>query len=58
LGYLQHLVKANEILGAMLLSQHNIFYYQKLMKDIRQSIENDNFEFLLQKVLSQFDTTK
>lgn len=57
-GYLQHLVKANEILGAMLLSQHNIFYYQKLMKDIRQSIENDNFEFLLQKILCQFDTTK
>jgi len=42
-GYLQHLVKANEILGSMLLSQHNIFYYQKLMQDIRQSIENGTF---------------
>ena len=57
-GYLHHLVKSNEILGAMLLSQHNIFYYQKLMKDIRLSIENGNFEFLLQKILYQFDTTK
>ena len=48
-GYLQHLVKSNEILGAMLLSQHNIFYYQKLMKDIRLSIEQGNFDLLLQK---------
>jgi queuine tRNA-ribosyltransferase len=56
LGYLQHLVKSNEILGAMLLSQHNIFYYQKLMKDIRLSIEQKSFDLLLQKIVSQFET--
>jgi queuine tRNA-ribosyltransferase len=37
------LVKANEILGAMLLSQHNIFYYQDLMRCIRQAIEEQRF---------------
>jgi queuine tRNA-ribosyltransferase len=42
-AYLHHLVKSNEILGAMLLSEHNIFYYQDLMKDIRHEIENKNF---------------
>ncbi len=42
-AYLHHLVKSNEILGAMLLSEHNIFYYQDLMKDIRHEIENNNF---------------
>ena len=42
-AYLHHLVKANEILGAMLLSEHNIFYYQNLMKNIRNAIEKDNF---------------
>ena len=42
-AYLQHLVKSNEILGAMLLSEHNIFYYQDLMKDIRAAIEAKNF---------------
>ena len=43
-AYLNHLVKANEILGAMLLTEHNIFYYQDLMKEIREAIENNNFE--------------
>ncbi len=38
LAYLHHLVKAKEILGAMLMTQHNIYYYQKLMKDLRQQI--------------------
>lgn len=47
-AYLHHLVKSNEILGAMLLSEHNIFYYQDLMKDIRDAIEKNNFtEFAL-----------
>lgn len=43
-AYLNHLVKANEMLGAMLLSEHNIFYYQDLMKDIRRAIEEKNFD--------------
>ena len=42
-AYLHHLVKSNEMLGAMLLSEHNIFYYQDLMRDIRHEIENENF---------------
>jgi queuine tRNA-ribosyltransferase len=42
-AYLQHLVKANEILASMLISEHNIFYYQDLMKEIRQAIEEKNF---------------
>ncbi|MCE3254975.1 MAG: queuine tRNA-ribosyltransferase [Rickettsiaceae bacterium] len=42
-AYLHHLTKCNEILGAMLLTEHNIFYYQNLMKEIRQAIEEGNF---------------
>ncbi len=38
-AYLQHLVKANEILGAMLLTQHNLTYYQDLMAGMRAAIE-------------------
>ncbi len=38
-AYLQHLVKSKEILGAMLLSWHNLQYYQDLMVDIRKKIE-------------------
>ena len=42
-SYLNHLVKSNEMLGAMLLSEHNIFYYQDLMKEIRVAIEEKRF---------------
>jgi len=42
-AYLHHLTKAGEILASMLLSQHNIFYYQDLMRDIRQAITEKRF---------------
>lgn len=37
-AYLHHLIKANEILGAMLMTQHNLRYYQDLMADMRAAI--------------------
>lgn len=37
-AYLHHLVKAKEILGAMLLTWHNLQYYQDLMADLRKAI--------------------
>ena len=43
-AYLHHLTKAGEILSAMLLSRHNIFYYQDLMREIRLAIEENRFE--------------
>lgn len=42
-AYLHHLVKSNEILASMLMSEHNIYYYQDLMKEIRTAIENNKF---------------
>ncbi|MFC4169207.1 tRNA guanosine(34) transglycosylase Tgt [Teichococcus aestuarii] len=38
LGYLQHLFKAGEMLGPILLTWHNIRYYQRLMARLRQAI--------------------
>ncbi len=38
-AYLRHLDKCNEILGARLNTIHNLYYYQKLMRDIRKAIE-------------------
>ena len=43
-AYLHHLVKANEMLGAMLLSTINLFYYQDLMQGIRSAIEQGRFD--------------
>ena len=48
-AYIHHLIKTNEILGAMLLSEHNIFYYQKLMRDIRLAISEERFDDFIQK---------
>jgi len=48
-AYLHHLVKSKETLGAMLLSEINIAYYQRLMRDIRDAIANGAFqEFRMQ----------
>lgn len=43
-GYLHHLFRAGEILGAMLLTWHNIRFYQNLMHQIRQAIEEDRYQ--------------
>jgi queuine tRNA-ribosyltransferase len=42
-AYLHHLIKAGEILGAMLLTWHNLYYYQTLMADARAAIEQGRF---------------
>ena len=42
-AYMHHLIKADEILGATLLTQHNLWFYQDLMRDIRESIEQGRF---------------
>ena len=42
-AYLHHLVKCNEILGAILLTWHNTHFYQDLTKEIRLAIELGTF---------------
>jgi len=39
-AYVHHLVKAGEILGAMLMTEHNLSFYQQLMATLRESIGN------------------
>jgi queuine tRNA-ribosyltransferase len=43
-AYLHHLVKSGEALGAMLLSEINVAYYQGLMNDIRGAIARGGFD--------------
>lgn len=45
-AYLHHLVKSKEILGAMLMSWHNLHFYQDLMRDIRKSINEETLIYL------------
>ncbi len=43
-AYLRHLDKCKEMLGAHLNTIHNLYYYQELMRDIRNAIEENRFE--------------
>ena len=54
-SYLHHLVKSNEILASMLLTQHNLHYYQDLMRDIRNAIEQNTLSEFAKKF---FDSNK
>lgn len=42
-AYLYHLTKTKETLGWQLLGKHNIYFYHRLMREIRQSILEDRF---------------
>ncbi len=43
-AYLRHLDKCKEMLGAHLNTVHNLYYYQELMRDIREAIEQQRFD--------------
>ena len=51
-AYLHHLVKAGEMLAGMLLTLHNLHYYQALMARIRESIESGK----MSDFMNTFDT--
>jgi queuine tRNA-ribosyltransferase len=54
-AYLHHLVKANELLGQVLLSTINIAYYQALMRGMREAIASSEFEAFRAATLAQWE---
>lgn len=42
-AYVRHLLKANEMLGMRLAVMHNLYFYNNLMHEIRDNIENNSF---------------
>lgn len=43
-AYIHHLQKCNEILAVMLLTWHNVRYYERLMQGLRKAIEDDRLQ--------------
>jgi queuine tRNA-ribosyltransferase len=43
-AYLHHVFRAKEIISSMLLTWHNLHYFQELMQDMRDAIEADRFD--------------
>ena len=56
-AYLRHLFLAGEMLGPMLVSLHNIAYYQRLMRRIREAIAAGTFPSLLAHLEANAATT-
>ncbi|WP_455206517.1 tRNA guanosine(34) transglycosylase Tgt [Kaarinaea lacus] len=48
-AYLRHLDKTGEILGARLNTIHNLYYYQELMRDLRNAIENQRLDHFIEE---------
>ncbi len=57
-GYIRHLFVAGEMLGPILLSAHNLTYYQRLMDGARLAIENDAFEAFHQDMVAGWNASK
>ena len=53
-AYIRHLIYASEILGLKLVSLHNVYFYVKLMRDIRTAIEQGLFEKFRDEFLQNY----
>ncbi len=54
-SYLNHLIKTNELLASMIISLHNISFYQQFMKEIRISIKSRTFTKFYNKYIKLFN---
>lgn len=57
-AYIRHLVKAEELLAYRLVTIHNLYFFKKLMEQIRESIKNDSFYDLKKSILETFNKNK
>jgi queuine tRNA-ribosyltransferase len=53
-AYVHHLVKSGEILGAMLMTQHNLWFYQRLMQGLREAIAARRLEAFAREFLERY----
>jgi len=53
-AYVHHLIKAGEILGAMLMTQHNLWFYQGLMQDLRGAIAGERLQAFANEFLQRY----
>ncbi|MFA7643241.1 MAG: tRNA guanosine(34) transglycosylase Tgt [Sphaerochaetaceae bacterium] len=53
-AYVRHLFKAQEMLGGMLATEHNLTYLYRLMQDVRQAIREDRFGEFKRSYLARY----
>jgi len=52
-AYIRHLKKENEITANILLTYHNIYFFQRLFKEIRKAIKENSFQELKKEFIPQ-----
>ena len=57
-SYLRHLDKCKEMLGAHLNTIHNLYYYQELMRGIREAIEHDRYDEFVKEFYAMREGTE
>ena len=53
-AYAHHLIKSGEILGAMLMTQHNLWFYQRLMHGLREAISSRRLQAFVGEFLARY----
>ena len=53
-SYLNHLIKTNELLASMIISLHNVNFYQQFMSKIRKEIKSGTFNTFYKKYINFF----
>jgi queuine tRNA-ribosyltransferase len=53
-AYLHHLVRSGEILGAMLMTEHNLWFYQRLMQELRAAIAAQRLAAFAEAFLARY----
>ena len=53
-AYIHHLVKSGEILGAMLMTQHNLWFYQRLMQGLRDAVAGQRLQAFASEFLTRY----
>ena len=57
-AYIRHLFKAKEMLAMRLCVLHNLYFYNKLMEDIRKAIDEDRFKEFKEQKLKDWNIKK
>ena len=56
-AYVHHLVRSGEILGAMVMTEHNLWFYQRLMHDMREAITGQRLAAFAGEFLTRYTSS-
>jgi queuine tRNA-ribosyltransferase len=57
-AYVHHLVRSGEILGAMLMTEHNLWFYQRLMQGLRDAISGSRLDDFAADFLTRYRASR